>query len=211
MITTVVAGSMWGLAVGGDRHLAEFGPVVLRNGEVDDPWRLGEVRGQRLLRGLEVRGLHVRGPGVTIAERFDQHVLVRVVHASGPVEPQAARLIAARLGELPGDLGPGVGVLGQDPELGGDEDHGAPCPVTGHHRAAAHTRDTKAGGAVPLSQFELYGEFRRSGAGVAVSVRSMVVSLDSSIRSVTSRCRASGSASRACLSRRSMTIDAATR
>ena len=120
-----------GLAVGGDRHLAEFGPVVLRNGEVDDPWRRREVRGQPLLSGLEVRGLHVRGPGVAIGEGFDQHVLRGIVHASGPVEPQAARLSAACLGELPRDLRPGVGVLRQDPELGSDEDHEAPCPVTG--------------------------------------------------------------------------------
>src|SRR5215467_11604822 len=89
----------WTLAVDGDRHLAELRPVVLRNGEVDDPWRLREVPGQPLLRGLEVRGLDVRGPGAAITEGFDQHVLRGVVHASGPVEPQAARLSAARLGE----------------------------------------------------------------------------------------------------------------
>jgi DNA-binding transcriptional regulator YhcF (GntR family) len=125
------AGPAGVLAVRGHRHLAERGPVVLRDGDVDDPGRLGEVPGEPLLCRLEVPGLDVRGTRVPVAEGLDQHVLRGIVHAPGPVEPQAAGLGAAGLGELPGDLGPGVGVLGQDPELGGDEDHGSPCPVTG--------------------------------------------------------------------------------
>jgi hypothetical protein len=96
----------------------------LWDGDVDDPRRLREVARQPLLRLIEVRGLDVRGAGLGVAERFDQDVLIRVVHAPGPVEPQAARFAVARLGELAGDLGPGVGVLGQYPELGCDEDHG---------------------------------------------------------------------------------------
>src|SRR5262249_8723230 len=63
------------------------------------------------------------GPGVAVAERLGQRVFGRVVHAAEPVEPQAARLGAGRPGELAGDLGPLVGVLGQYSEPGGNEDH----------------------------------------------------------------------------------------
>jgi hypothetical protein len=50
------------------------------------------VRRQGLLGLLEVVGLDVGGAGVAVAERFDQDVLLRMVDAAGPVEPQAARL-----------------------------------------------------------------------------------------------------------------------
>src|SRR5207344_1642222 len=120
-----------GTALPADGQLAELGPIVLGNGHVDDPGGLGQVWWQRLLRGLEVLGLDVRRPGVTVTEGLDQNVLVGVVHAPGPVEPQTARLGAARPGEVPDDLGPAVGVFRQDPELGGDEDHQALlCPGT---------------------------------------------------------------------------------
>src|SRR5215472_12003878 len=84
------------------------------------------MRRQRLLRLLEVLGLDMGGPGVAIAERLGQRVLRRVVHAAEPVEPQAARLGAGRPGELAGDLGPLVGVLGQYSEPRGNEDHRQP-------------------------------------------------------------------------------------
>ena len=48
------------------------------------------------------------------------------------------------------------------------------------------------------AQLGLYGEYLRSGAGVEVSERSIVVSLASSARSAASRLTASGSASRLC-------------
>jgi hypothetical protein len=48
-----------------------------------------------------MRGLHVRGPGVTVAERLDEHIFGRIVEAAVPVEPQATRLAAGGLGELP--------------------------------------------------------------------------------------------------------------
>src|SRR6266571_3080581 len=111
-------------AVPGHRHLTEFGPVVLGDRDVDDPGRLGQVRRQRLPRVLEVLGLDVRGPGRIVAEGLGQDVLVGVIHAARPVEPLAARLGPARLGEFAGYLWPPVGVLGLDAELGGDEDHG---------------------------------------------------------------------------------------
>ncbi len=60
-------------------------------------------------------------------------------------------------------------------------------------------------------QFGLYGVLRRSGAGVAVSDRSMVVSRASSARSLVSRPTASGSASSVCRAARSRIIDPATR
>src|SRR5262249_60960131 len=85
---------------------------------------------------LEGPGLDVRGPGLAVAEGLDQNVSGRVRQASGPVEPHAARLGAGRLGELAGDLGPGVGVLGPYLELGGDEDHRTPSALTGLHRRA---------------------------------------------------------------------------
>src|SRR5260370_36733021 len=107
----------------GDGHLAEQGPVVLRDREVDDPRCVSQVRRQRLLRLLEVVGLDVRRPGVAVAEGLDQDVLLRVVQAAGPVEPQAARLAPGRLGELGGDLRPLVGVFWPDLELGRDKDH----------------------------------------------------------------------------------------
>src|SRR5215472_3468193 len=84
------------------------------------------MRRQRLLRVLEVLGLDMGSPGVAVAERLGQRVLRRVVHAAEPVEPQAARLGAGRPGELAGDLGPLVGVLGQYSEPGGNEDHREP-------------------------------------------------------------------------------------
>ena len=40
--------------------------------------------------------------GVTVAERFDEHVLVRVVEDARPVEPQTSRFGAGRLGERSG-------------------------------------------------------------------------------------------------------------
>src|SRR3954453_18273707 len=117
-----------------DPHLTELGPVAPGNLGVHDPGRLGEVAGQGVLRGPEVRRRHVRGSGVAVAEGLDQDVLRGVVEAARPVEPQEALLRARGLGELAGDLGPGVGVLGPDAELGGDEDQrdssgsGAPEP-----------------------------------------------------------------------------------
>jgi hypothetical protein len=83
------------------------------------------VRGEVLLGPLEVVGLDVGGAGVAVAEGFDEDVLVGVVEGAGPVVPQAAGLVAGGGGELAGDLGPVVGVLGQHLELGGDEDHEA--------------------------------------------------------------------------------------
>ena len=105
------------------RHLAEQRPVVLLHRRVDDPRRLGQVRRQGLLGGPEVVGLHVRRTGVTITERLDQHVRRGVVDAARPVEPQAARFCPGGRGELGGDVGELVRVLGEDPELRGDEDH----------------------------------------------------------------------------------------
>src|SRR5215472_7320418 len=66
------------------------------------------------------------GTGVAVAERLGQRVFGRVVHAAEPVEPQAAWLGAGSPGELAGDLGPLVGVLGQYSEPGGNEDHREP-------------------------------------------------------------------------------------
>jgi hypothetical protein len=65
----------------GDGHLAEQGPVVLRDRGVDDPRGLLQVRRQGPLRLLEVRRGDVRDPGVLVAERLDQHVLLRVGQA----------------------------------------------------------------------------------------------------------------------------------
>ena len=73
---------------------------------------------QRLLCVLEVLGVDVRRPGITVAERLDQDVLRGIVQAPGPVEPQAARLGAGCPGELTGDLGPAAGVFRQvDPKV----------------------------------------------------------------------------------------------
>src|SRR5258708_35096411 len=87
------------------------------------------MRRQRLLRLLEVVGLAMGGPGVAVAECLGPRILRRVVHAPEPVEPHTARLGAGRPGELAGDLGPPVGVLGQYSEPGGNEDHRA-LPVS---------------------------------------------------------------------------------
>ena len=83
-----------------DGHLAQLGPVVLRDLHVHDPRRLGQVRREGPLRRLEVVGLDVRGTRVVVAERLDQDVLGRVVEAAGPVEPQASGLGAGRPGEV---------------------------------------------------------------------------------------------------------------
>ena len=107
----------------GHGHLAEQGPVVLRDGHVDDPGRLGEVGWQRLLRVLEMVGLDMCGAGLIVAKGLDQDKLRRVVHASRPLEPQATWLGTSCPGELTSDLRPPVGVLGLYQELGGDEDH----------------------------------------------------------------------------------------
>src|SRR5215213_2600927 len=126
-----------------DRQLAQLRPVVLRDGEVDDPGGLGEVRGEVLLGLFEVVGLDVGGAGGVVAEGFDEHVLVGVVEGARPVEPQAAGLATGGGGELAGDLGPVVGVLGEHLELGGDEDHGGP-PVRGVHRVRESIRQNPA-------------------------------------------------------------------
>ena len=115
------------LALAWDGHLAEQGPVVLRDREVDDPRGVRQVRRQVPLRRLEVRGVDVRPAGLAVPEGLHQDVLVRVGDAAGPVEPQAARLVPRRLGELGGDLRPPVGVLGPDLELGRNEDHQSSC------------------------------------------------------------------------------------
>ena len=64
---------------------------------------------------------------------------------------------------------------------------------------------------VNTAQLGLYGEYLKSGAGVEVSERSIEVSRESSVRSAASLAAASGSASSACWSPRSMMTDAATR
>src|SRR3954454_23127801 len=106
-----------------DRHLPQLGPAVLRDREVHDPRGLGQVRRQLAPRSPEVLGVDVRAARLVVPERLDEHVLGRVVEAPRPVEPQAARLGTGRLGEGLADRQPGVGVLGTDPELGGDGDH----------------------------------------------------------------------------------------
>src|SRR6266536_2639988 len=52
----------------GHGHLAEQGPVVLRDRHIDDPRRLGKMWWQRPLRLPEVLGLHVRSTGLIVAE-----------------------------------------------------------------------------------------------------------------------------------------------
>ena len=84
-----------------NRQLAEFGPVVLRDREVDDARRRDQVRRQGLLSGLEVVRLHMRRARFAVAEGLDEYVFGRVVDAAGPVEPQASGLAARRLGERP--------------------------------------------------------------------------------------------------------------
>src|ERR1022692_574785 len=106
-------------------HLAEHGPAILRDRNADDPRSLHQVRWQRLLRGPEVLGLDMRGASRVIAESLDQNILAWVVHASGPVEPQAARLSPRRLGKRASDLRPPVGILWLHTELRSDEDHEA--------------------------------------------------------------------------------------
>src|ERR1022692_221604 len=92
----------------------------------------------------------MRGTGRIVAERLDQNILRWVCHTSGPLEPQASRLAARRLGERAGDLRPLVGVLGQYPELGGNEDHEAPSSGCGEPSsrtasgAAAHPEPSSA-------------------------------------------------------------------
>src|SRR6185437_111922 len=61
-----------------DGQLAEEGPVVLRDREVDDPRRLHQVRWQRPLCFLEVRRGNVRSPCRVVAERLDEYVLLGV-------------------------------------------------------------------------------------------------------------------------------------
>src|SRR4051794_17689374 len=85
---------------------------------------------------LEVVGLHV-GAGSVVLERLDQDVLLSVLQVARPVEPEVAGLGAGGLGEAARDLGPVVGVLGQDPEPGGDEDHG--LTLTQRSRSPAAT------------------------------------------------------------------------
>src|SRR5260370_20368513 len=63
-----------GSAPVGHGHLAEEGPVVLRNRRVDDPGRLGEVRRQRLLCLLEVLGLDIPRPCLAIPQRLAQGI-----------------------------------------------------------------------------------------------------------------------------------------
>ena len=106
-----------------DGQLAQQGPVVLGDRDVDDLRCLGQVRRQVLLSLLEVRGRDVRGARRVVPEGLDQHVLLRIGQAPGPVEPQAARLFPGRLGEVGGDPRPLISVLRPDPELGRDEDH----------------------------------------------------------------------------------------
>src|SRR5580693_4794452 len=75
-----------GSAISGHRQFAQQGPVILRDGHIDDPRRARQVGWQRALGVLEVLGLDVRVAGLTVAECLDQHVLGRVRQASGPVE-----------------------------------------------------------------------------------------------------------------------------
>lgn len=114
-----------------DPHLAKLTPVVLVDGLADDLRRRGEVGRQLGLGGLEVVAVDVRATGIAVAERLDEDVFVAVVQAARPFKPQAALLGARGLGEGTGDLGPGVGVLGTDGELGGDEDQGVSPQVAG--------------------------------------------------------------------------------
>ena len=85
-----------------------------------------QMRRQVPLGGVEVVRRDVRPGRVVVPERLDQHVLVRLVQAAGPVEPQAPRFCAGGLGEGLADGRPVLGVLGADGELRGDEDHQSP-------------------------------------------------------------------------------------
>lgn len=117
----------------------------------DDLRCLDEVLGKRDDRRFEVIGLHVRRSSVAVAKGFDEHVLGGVVDATRPVEPQVARFIPGRLGELLRDVDPVVRVFGQNMELGGDEDHGPmigpDCPPktrAGVRQAEAAQRNARA-------------------------------------------------------------------
>ena len=112
---------------------------------VDDPRRRGQVRRQLGCAALKWSDCTWAATGVVVAERLDEHVLGRVVEAARPVEPQAAGLGAGRLGERPADLGPAVGVLGPDPELGGDEDQRV-TPRAGRDGRAPRIRPARGRG-----------------------------------------------------------------
>src|SRR6266508_1529012 len=112
--------------VAGDRELPERRPAVLRDLEVDDPRGFSQVVRQHFLRVAEMVGPHMRGAGVTVPERFDEHVFRGVVEAARPVEPEIARLGPGRRGEVGGDVRPPVRMFGEDPEPGGNKDHHAP-------------------------------------------------------------------------------------
>ena len=108
-----------------DCQFAEQRPLRPGHDRVDDSRGLGEVRREVLFRVAEVCGHYVRGASILVGERFDKDVLVGVLDAARPLEPEASGFRSRRVRERTHDLWPGVGVCWPDAELGGDEDQPA--------------------------------------------------------------------------------------
>src|SRR5215813_2845717 len=143
------------------RHLAEKGPVVLRDRHVYYPGRTGQVARQRPLRLLEMLGLHMGHAGVSVLEGLDQDILARVVQASRPVEPQAARLGPGRLGEVTGDLRPPICVLGPHREFRRYENHRSPlvvpAPCSSHPRRTRYMTSYRSPFGATISRRRIIG------------------------------------------------------
>src|SRR6266567_4358302 len=105
------------------RDLRHLRPVITGYLHVDDLRRLGDHVGHPCHGGLEMVGVHVRRGGIVL-ERLDQHELVRVVGAPGPLEEDVARLAPGALGKGLDEGEPLLAPLGPDGHLDDDEDHG---------------------------------------------------------------------------------------
>jgi hypothetical protein len=82
-----------------------------------------------------VIAVDVRGAGVTVTERLNEHVLGWVVDTARPLEPEVAFLGAGGCGERRDQFGPTLGPVGLRLEFHDDKDHFGSVSASRHQGA----------------------------------------------------------------------------